>query len=424
MTALAVVSDTLAGAYLAPALDRKLAASQLEGSARSLVTELAYGCLRRLLQVDEILSPRLEAPGKLPERVRAALRLGVYELRFRGTPPHAAVSTWVEIVKAEAPGLAKLANAVLRAVARELAKEAEAGERGSGGAAAYSLPDWLWSRFQRALGEDAGAAAAGMLEPEPLWLTAFSEAAEESLLADGCEVRRGPLPPPPPVSLSVRSPLPLARLAAFSAGLVQAQNPSSLFAARLLAAAPGERVLDLASGRGVKSAVLAAAGADVTAVELAPGRAEAAGRNLARLGSSVKQVVADLLAPLPPVLSAGGADKVLLDAPCSGTGTLRGHPEIKLRLTPEAVGELAALQGRLLAVAASLLRPGGTLLYAVCALTPEEGPEVVAAFLAANGDFASLPFDPPLPARRSGPGTYILPTNGLDGFYLAPLARR
>lgn len=465
--ALEAVVRSLGGAYLSRALSGELDRARLDGYDRSLASDLAYGTVRRLLAIDARLTPYLERPDRLPPRVLAALRLGAYELLWRGTPAYAAVSAWVDVVKAMSQRHAALANAVLRRLAREAQApgrtgaaagtgtgepadaEAAAGQGAGPGATApagagygrpaaagldpvrdLSLPGWLFERFAAALGREAAVRAAlGMLEPEPLWLTALREDAEEALRAEGCEVRPGPELPLPeggpawPRSLSVRSPVPLARLRAFQEGLVQPQNPSSLFVARLLGARAGELVYDLASGQGVKTATLAASGARVVAVELSEKRAEGARRNLARLGLEAEHVVADLAAGWPGPDAPLG-DRVLLDAPCSGTGTLRGHPEIKLRLAPEDVRRLAALQDDLLGAAARAVRPGGTLLYAVCSLTPDEGVERVEAFLGGTPGFAPLPLpEAPGVVLPASVGAYVLPVGGLDGFYLALLAR-
>lgn len=410
-----------AGAFLAPALSTVLNRARLAGHDRSLVTDVVYGVMRWRSGLDAALAGRLRAPGRLPPRVLLALRAGAYELLIKGTAQHAAVSSWVEVVKREQPALSGLVNAVLRGVAKQ-PRAAVAVER--------TLPGWLWREFERSLGEHAHAAAAGMLEPEPLWLTAYAAGAEAALTADGCEVRRGPLPfsgpgePWLPASLAVRAPAPLETLSAFADGLVQPQNPTSLFVAAALGARSGEVVYDLASGRGVKSAALAAVGAEVTAVELDARRSEAAERNLARLGLGARHVVADLLGPPPAALGAGAAQRVLLDAPCSGTGTLRGHPEIKLRLSQSDLPSLAARQSQLLANAAAFVAPGGTLLYAVCALTTAEGPDVAAGFHDSYPDFEPDTPACPLPHVTSGPGgLFVLSTEGLDGFYLARFRR-
>lgn len=404
------------GAFLAPTLDEFLRASGLEREERALATDLAYGTVRRLPQLDAALAPLLERPERLPPAALDALRLGTYEILWRGTPPYAAVSAWVDVVKETHPRLAPLVNAVLRRVERPDVAAADP----AAAALAAAMPGWLYARLEAALGGDAAAAAAAMLEPEPLWLTAFSPAADAALTADGAvsePLGWGALGGPRP--LRVRSPLPVASLAAFRSGLVQPQNPASLAVALALGAGAGDRVLDLAAGRGVKSAVLAALGAEVTAVELDPRRGAAAAHNLTRLGLHVTHLTADLLRP-PPLESAPW---VLLDAPCTGTGTLRGHPEIKLRLTAADVAAAARTQAGMLANAAAVTAPGGVLLYAVCSLTPDEGPDVVARFLAAVPGFDPEPPNLPLPSRAVGAGAFVLPLAGVDGFYLARLRR-
>lgn len=433
---------TLAGEYLAPTLRSVLDASDLEGIQRSQVTDLAYGAIRRVQQIDEQLAPGLKNPGKLPPRVLGAMRLGVLELLYRHTPPHAAVSEWVEVVKGEAPGLAPLANAVLRGVERRAAKtmsrpDAEPPAAGSiDPLAELSVPPWLWQELVAALGASAALdAARGMLAPEPLWLTAFSEDAAVSLVVDGCEVSALTPGAGYPATLRVRSPMQLDRLAAYRDGLVQPQNPTSLQVALALGAERGQVVFDLASGHGIKSAVLAATGARVTGVELVKRRTRAAVANLERLQLAVAHVAADLVVSAPQALLAAvaqangwheprQADAVLLDAPCSGTGTLRGHPEIKLRLTRPDLAELSTVQSAMLPTAAGLVVPGGTLLYAVCALTNAEGPGVVDAFLARHPDFVPVPIPIDLPnVAAAGTGIFVVPVDGLDGFYLAKLRR-
>lgn len=403
------------GAFLAPTLHEVLGASHFDRADRALVTDLGYGAARRMLQLDAVLAPLLKRPDRLPAGVSDALRLGAFEILYRGTPPYAAVDVWVRIVKREAPGLAGLVNAVLRRV-RPLPDDAAPAVRAS-------LPDWLFTSIAAAVGEHAQRACEAMLDPEPLWLTAFDGAAARAALeSNGASVvEHGSSPPGGPTSLRVMAPVSVDRLAAFTSGLVQPQNPASLRVALLLNPSPGSRVLDLASGRGVKTAVLAALGADVCAVELDPRRSADAERNLRRLGLAARHVGADLTSPLdlPP------APYVLLDAPCSGTGTLRGHPEIKLRLAPTDVKAAAEKQALMLRTAAEVVEPGGLLQYAVCSLTPEEGPRVVERFLASGGGavFAPESFDLGLPGCVAGPGQYVLPLGGLDGFYVARLRR-
>ncbi len=404
--AIDILRRVLRGAFLAPTLRSALDASDLEGMDRSFVTDLSYGTLRRLDWIDAALAPRLRAPERLPERTRAALRLGTYDLLVRGTPRHAAVHAWVEAVKADEPKLAGLANAVLRRV--EVPRGADDLRR--------IVPAWLAERFEAAVGPEAAERAArAMLEPGPMWLRSYDERAAASLAADGCEVRPGPIEG----TLRVRAPLPLDRLRAYRDGLVQPQNPASTLPVLALEVRRGERVLDLAAGNGIKTAQLAASGAAVTAVDVDPRKEAARRSNLARLGLEAEHLTADLTRPV----GQPAAEAVLLDAPCTGTGTLRGHPEIKLRLAPQDVDRAAARQRAMLDTAAALTAPGGRLVYAVCSLTDTEGEVQIRAFLERHADYRSESVTCPVPHVPAGAGVYVLPEDGLDGFYLARLRR-
>ncbi|HLR46293.1 MAG TPA: RsmB/NOP family class I SAM-dependent RNA methyltransferase [Deinococcales bacterium] len=415
--ALDVHRRVLRGAFAAPALDAALT-DLPDGRDRAFVTDLTYGSLRWDLYLTAALQPLLKAPHKLPDLVHSALTLGAYELLRRQEARFAVVNEWVAIVKKREPRLAGLVNAVLRRVAEP--EDADA-------ATALSLPTWLYGEFQASLGEDASQAAAGLLEPAPLWLTEVHAGGAEALSAEGHEVRPGPVMG----SLAVRLTGSLSKTTAYRDGLVQPMNPSSLLAARLAEASGSGPVLDLASGNGIKAAVLAAAGREVTSVELQENKLKRAARNQRRLGVNVRHVQADLTA-VPPDLEP--QKTVLLDAPCTGTGTLRGNPEIKLRLTPESVTGAAALQRQLLKSAAQLTAPGGVLLYAVCSLTNAEGPANADWFLATHPQFQAEPVTAAAeqlsgtaqetPALRpAGAGTFVLPVSGLDGFYLSLFRR-
>lgn len=407
MVAVEVVRRVTDGAFLAPTLSRALDRAALAGPQRALATDVAYGTVRHLPHVDAMLAPWLRAPERLPAATRAALRAACYELGWRATPRHAAVDAYVEVVKASAPRLAGLANAVLRRV--DPAAPVEEGTR-------LALPAWLLTRFEEALGpERARAAALGMLDPEPLWLSTFRDDADALLRDAGCEVDDGPLPR----TLRVRPRAPLATLAPYRDGAVQPQNPSATVPVAALGDVRGRRVLDLAAGGGVKTALLARDGAVVTAVDRDAARLKAAATNLARLGLHSEAVRHDLRdAP-----AVAPADRVLLDAPCTGTGTLRGHPEIKLRIGPDDVDAAAALQAQLLDTAARLTAPGGVLVYAVCSLTEAEGEAQARALLRRHPDLTAEAWTTPLAAVDRPLGRYLLPLEGLDGFYVARFRR-
>jgi len=282
----------------------------------------------------------------------------------------------------------------------------------------WSLPRWLADSFISALGPDAAEdAALSMLKPGPLWLATTGAKAVTSLLEEGCKVTEGPLPN----TVAIRSPLPLYKLLAYREGLVQPQIPSSRYPVHALDVKPGDLVLDLASGNGIKAAHLATLGAQVVSVDKSSSKLSRARDNLLRMGLTADQHIADLSnqTDLKP------AAKVLLDAPCSGTGTLRGNPEIKLRLTSKQVASLAELQALLLARASELTLPGGTLVYSVCSLTPDEGIGVISNFLAEKTKFCVDKALPPQKLRNLvyREGTYIVPTNGVDGFFVAKLRK-
>jgi len=398
---LGVLSQVDRGKFAAPSLDVALTRAKLGSQAAGLATDLVYGTLRRLRWIDWSLEPWLERPARLPHAVHWALRAGTYEKLFTDRPHHAVVNAWVGVAAGQQPKLRGLVNAVLRRVKRRPAPEA----------VRLGLPDFLYEEWRARFGNPGWMEA--LNEPAPLWLTLFS-GGEEALKLQGVPFAAGP------VLGSVRvQGWPVRRIAAFREGRAQPQNPASLLAAQLLGARAGERVLDLAGGAGLKAAWLAAQGAQVVSVDRDARRQQAGRRNLARLGLEVAFRTHDLTRPLDLT-----APKVLLDAPCLGTGTLRGHPELRMRLRPEALAPMAQLQARLLETAAHATAPGGRLVYAVCSLTGEEGEGQVARFLERHPEFEPEEISVPVPVLARGYGVYVRPTSGLDGFFYARLKRR
>lgn len=392
------LDDGLAGL---PAVDRR---------DRAAAHRLAATTLRRLGTLDAVLEPFLRKAPPVP--VRHVLRLGAAGLLLLDTPPHAAVATAVAL--AERRGLrpfAGLVNAVLRRVsaAGPAALEELDGPR-------LDTPPWLWASWSALGGEQARAIATAHQHPAPLDIT----------LRPGATIEGGtPLP-----TRSLRFPPgtdPTA-LPGFAEGAFWVQDAAAALPVTLLSAQRGERVADLCAAPGGKTAQLAAAGARVTALDRDPIRLARLRENLDRLGLAAETIAADAAEWTPPELF----DAVLLDAPCSATGTIRRHPDVPHLKRPRDVVAACAVQDRLLAAALGMLRPGGRLIYAVCSLQPEEGwPRIESLISNAIGRFS--PFTPEelrvVPEARTTRGTLrthpgLWPQlGGMDGFFAARVVR-
>jgi 16S rRNA (cytosine967-C5)-methyltransferase len=397
----------------------------LPGSAAIPARERAFAhtltatVLRRLGEIDAVLAPLLTQPFKaLASDGRALLRLGAAQHLYLETPAHATVATTVEIAKRVAPHFAGLANAVLRRLVREQAPTFSAAE-----AARLDTPDWLWRSWCEAYGEETAVAIAVAHRNEPpLDFTAKDPARWiEPLGAE--RLPTGSLRRP------ARAGGEIGALPGYDEGAWWVQDAAAAIPARLLARVGGGRVIDLCAAPGGKAAQLALMGASVTAVERSAQRATRLRENLARVGAAAETIVADVETFAPSTL----ADGVLLDAPCTATGTIRRHPDIPWRKTVADVGRMAALQKQLLARAATMVRSGGVLVYAVCSLEAAEGPAPIESFLKGNSDFRR---EPVAAAEVGGEARFItadgdvrtLPCHwaergGLDGFYAARLKR-
>ena len=376
--------------------------------------------LRRLGQIDAFLAGLMDRP--LPARrgpVQDVLRLGIAQLAFLETPAHAAVASTVAL--AQGPRLVPyrgLVNAVLRRASREH------GAIASLDAARLNTPDWLWQSWTQAYGDArCRAIAEAHLGEPPLDLSPCTDTEDraEALCAALAAERL------PGGTLRLRGAGEVTRLAGYEAGEWWVQDAAAALPARLFGPVAGKQVLEIGAAPGGKTAQLAAAGARVTAVDRSTPRLARLRENLARLHLEAEIVEADALDWRP----AAQADMVLLDAPCTATGTIRRHPDVLHGRRPADVARLAELQGRLLARAAAMVAPGGLLVYASCSLQPEECERQVDAFLAVAPDFARLPVRP---GELAGVGEAIttagdlrtLPCHwakdgGMDGFYAARL---
>ncbi|MDV6375540.1 RsmB/NOP family class I SAM-dependent RNA methyltransferase [Deinococcus arenicola] len=401
--AVRVLLRVLAGeSFAASALDAALQQTRLPGRDSGLATHIVYGTLRHFPSLDAALTPMLT--GETHPKVRAVLLAGAFEKLYLETPPHAVVSEYVNVARGGRLAPPGLVNAVLRRIQAPVPSDLTRTE----------LPDWLAEVYRAAYGMRADDIFADLLTPQPLWLS-LSDAGVRTMEQEGSVVQSGPQGTDR-VDLS----RPLRETEAFKRGQAQPINPASMACVDALGEVGGAQVLDLAGGAGIKAAMLAARGASVTSVDLLPRKHEQAQANLERLGLQADFVSHDLTQPinLPP------AAHVILDAPCTGSGTLRSHPEIKLRLTPHAVAAAAGLQARMLPHAAALVAPGGALVYSVCSVTPQEGPEVIAAFLRNHPEFvAEAISEVEVPHVPAGDGVLTVPVDGIDGFFIARLRR-
>ncbi len=346
---------------------------------------------------------------------RRAVRELVFDtIRSLGEIPADGRAALVGHGRAHAPELLALFGGDGHAPAALAADEA--------GAAPGLAPAWQLELLRQRFGAGTEAAVAALLGRAPLDLRVNRlKATRAEVLADLPDLTPTPRAPD---GLRAPSGLNVETLPAWQAGLVEVQDEGSQLAALAVGALPGETIVDLCAGAGGKTLALAAAMADqgrLIACDVDRGRLQAMPRRLARAGVSI--VEGRLLDPRREAERlddlAGSADRVIVDAPCSGTGTWRRNPEARWRLTPERLARLEAEQDRLLALAATLLKPGGSLTYVVCSLLPGEGEARLAAFDAAQPGFAADPFcipgDPAAVAERTlSPGD-----EGCDGFFIA-----
>jgi 16S rRNA (cytosine967-C5)-methyltransferase len=369
----------------------------LDGAARdvprsedkALAHAIAAEALRRLPDLDALIDRATKQ--RLPDdaKARFALRIALVQALRLGTPPHAAIATVLPLVDG---GPRRLVHGVFGTVLRQGWTLPEV----------PALPAPVAARWRAAWGEEALAAAGRLIAaPPPLDLSfpaGEPPAIEgESLLPGHLRLPRGTH---------------VGDLPGFAEGRFWVQDISASLPARLLGEGEGRRVLDLCAAPGGKTMQLAAAGWRVTAVDASESRLARLSENLARTGLEAEIVAADVMAWTPPA----PVDAILLDAPCSATGIFRRHPDVLHRVRPQAIAALAEGQAEMLARASAWLKPGGTLVYSVCSLEPEEGEKVADAFLAAHADFRCDE------AERILPGAWAA-AGGADSFYLARFSR-
>jgi 16S rRNA (cytosine967-C5)-methyltransferase len=374
--------------------------------------------LRRLGQIDTLLDICIEKPlPKAGDAVRDILRMAATEMLFLGVAPHASVDSAVTLVKTRKLSKFKgLTNAVLRRLSRDGKTMLESVPE------TKNIPEWMMASWTEGYGADVAEriASASLREPTlDISVKSDPEGWTQKLGATAL----------PTGSLRRGFDGPIEEMPGFVEGAWWVQDAAAALPARLLGDINGKRVLELCAAPGGKTAQLLAAGAEVTAIDRSEPRLGRLRRNLARLNLTAETLVKDATTWRPDVLF----DAVLLDPPCTSTGTIRRHPDILHSKRPQDIPKLAALQDKLLESAMQMVKPGGTLVFCTCSLQPEEGERRIEAFLASNptakrssiraeelpgltdaitetGDLRSLPF-------------HLAERGGLDGFFAARLIR-
>jgi 16S rRNA (cytosine967-C5)-methyltransferase len=426
------------GAYADLALQSE--ARALDHRDRALAMRLAYGAVQRKATLDHLLGTLAERPAeRLDPPLLAALRLGLYELLYLSSAPdRAVVADAVELAKRNARGGHGLVNAVLRRATRE-GRDALLGslsdQTPTQAALMHSHPEWIVRLWWELLGAaDARALLAYDNEPGELALRANTLVTDADALALKLESAsaRTHRDPQIPEALVLDGPFDVHGSPLWSAGAFAAQSRAAMLVSRALAPRPGERVLDLCAAPGGKTTHLAAlmhGQGTVLAVERNQTRASRLQQTAKRLrASNVRVELGDAAST-----RAEGAvfDRVLVDPPCSGLGTLQARADLRWRVSPQAVAEMAAVQSTILAAGAEALRPGGVLVYSTCTISPTENEHVIANFLDSHADFSlddlasELPASTPGESERGITGTLMtLPhRDRTAGFFIARLRK-
>lgn len=380
----------------------------LDGRDRAFARALVMATLRHLGPIDSALQSKVKkAP---PDKVVQILRLGVAQAFVLKTPAHAAVTTSVDLV-AQDKGLQMfkgLVNAVLRGLVREPPQLDDP---------ELMAPSWLYARWRAAFGVDAARAIAATIVQEPATDLSLKDPRRATELAEALEAVVLP-----GGSLRTTKRGDIATWPDFAEGGWWVQDAAAAIPARLLDVQSGQTALDMCAAPGGKTLQLVAAGAAVVALDRSAVRLKRVAENLARVALSAEVVAADA-ATWPDKRTF---DAVLLDAPCSATGTFRRHPDVLWAAKPSDVAGLAAVQSKLLDAAARRTKSGGRLVYCVCSLEPEEGEGQVAAFLARTPGMSINPITPgeggaPAASVKADGTLRILPQaeGGMDGFYVA-----
>ena len=398
------------------AFDRHKDTGALSQRDRAFARNLIVTTLRRRGQIDDVIRRFMKKPvPKKAQAIQHILRLGVCQLVFLKTPAHAAVSTSVELARSyRLHGFAKLINAILRHVEREGTQIVT-----EQNAAKLNTPKWLWESWCASYGEKTCVAIANAHLEEPfLDLSLNGPAPSWPEGVPAVDLANG--------TVRLKAKGAVTEIPGYDEGLWWVQDFAAALPVRLLGDVRGKNVIDLCAAPGGKTSQLAAAGAKVTAVDHTEIRMKRLSSNLERLNLDAEIVVADALTWRPVEL----ADAVLLDAPCSATGTIRRHPDILWTKTQADIEKLAGLQIEFLKAASEMVRVGGKVVFCTCSLQDDEGPAIVEQARRLDLPIKALMIDDPVlaPFVIDGDTLRTLPCHmaeqgGMDGFFAVVFER-
>ena len=435
------------GAYTDIALDRVLRTAKLNSADRSLVTELVYGSVRRMRSLDALIDQLgKKKADQQPPDLRTILHIGLYQLRYQSRiPASAAVNTTVELAKENGfKGLAGVVNGLLRQYERRATASADAESNPPKSpdplqlpeepvarlGILHSFPDWIIKLWVEQLGIEEAESLCEWLNQSPTidlrvnLLRVSIEEVEAAMQSAGVDVRR--VPHLPQALRVVGGTGAIQQLPGFNEGWWTIQDSSAQLVSHLLNPKAGDVVIDACAAPGGKTTHIAELMGDegkIWACDTKPSRLKKVQENAQRLQLQSIQICTGDSRNFPQFINS--ADAVLLDAPCSGNGTLHRRPDIRWRVTPATVDELSVLQGELLEQAATWVKPGGILVYATCTLHPQENERVIQSFLERH---SSWQIEPPL---ADSPLTNFATPQGwmkvwshryqMDGFFMVRL---
>ena len=398
-----------------------LAQQNIKERDHALLQEICYGVLRWLPRLESITNALMDKPLKGKQRVFHHLILvGLYQLGYMRIPAHAAVAETVDATKTlKKTQLRGLINAVLRSYQRQ--KDALDEQAVSHDAGKYGHPSWLLKLLKASYPDDYAAICEANNTRAPMWLRVNSHHHDRDtyralLDAEGIATE---LHPQAADALRLISPCDVTKLPGFSDGWVSVQDAAAQLAVDYLQPQAGELILDCCAAPGGKTVHIMerVPTAQVVAIDCDENRLKRVHENLERLNLTAQVLCADARYP-EQWWDGEKFDRILLDAPCSATGVIRRHPDIKWLRRGEDIAALALLQAEIFDAMWLQLKPGGTLVYATCSITPQENCDQVKAFLSRTADATLIDSDPASPGRQILPGE-----ESMDGFYYAILTK-